>query len=365
MSASSVAYPGVPGAFSEEALLDFFRGDSVDAVGASSYDSIFSGVSDGTFAKGVVPIEDSISGTFHSVYDQLLAHKDLFVVGEVATMTECCLCVRPGVARESLTKIQSVPEILRQCSGFLDASCRGVAWLPGVNSAECARSLQESGATDTAVICSARAAQLYGLEAIDTNIGDCNVSTRYLVVAKERAELGVGERLKSSIVFALPNEPLSIFKAISAFALRGVNISKIESRPAAAVGDVYTTAYHWEYVFVSETHTFSFTCHGSGGGLSLSCRIIQYHAVARNAVHGCRALFSLWGSGSRNSARRCLRQPWVRIHSTSHHMGTHVVSCQLTPCGYATTVLNRNRRLGNSPSAPGNWGGTCHHIASA
>eukprot|EP01048_Picozoa_sp_COSAG05_P026571 COSAG05_NODE_7322_length_827_cov_1.399725_1_plen_227_part_01 len=133
-----VAYPGVPGAFSEEALLEFFRGRPVDAVGASSYEAIFSGVSDGTFSKGVVPIEDSISGTFHSVYDQLLAHQELFVVGEVASVTDCCLCVVPGVARESVTKIQSIPEILKQCSGFLGGNCDGVAWLPALNSAECA-----------------------------------------------------------------------------------------------------------------------------------------------------------------------------------------------------------------------------------
>lgn len=264
-SKGPVAYPGAPGAFSEQALLDFYSSSPspVEAVGVAGYDAIFSGVADGTFSAGVVPIEDSISGTFHSVYDQLISHKELHVIGEQASVTDCCLCVVPGVERSQISKIKSNPEILKQCSGYLEHMRQRrpeggeLAWLPALNTAECALSLQTSGATDTAVICSARAAQLYELEAIDHSISDCNVSTRYLVVSKDRASLGVGERLKSSIVFALPNEPLAIFKAISAFALRGVNISKIESRPAAAIGDVFTAAYHWEYVFYMDLEVSS------------------------------------------------------------------------------------------------------------
>ena len=82
--------------------------------------------------------------------------------------------------------------------------------------------LSSSGAADMAVICSKAAAQLYGLNVVEggSSIADTNISTRYLVVSKEPAELAVGERMKSSIVFGLPNEPMALFKAISCFALR-------------------------------------------------------------------------------------------------------------------------------------------------
>lgn len=236
----TIAYPGVPGAFSEMALNDYFAGvhgfsqRPAEAIGMGSYTDIFSSVAAGEVEAGVVPVEDSISGTFHNVYDALLEQPGVHIIGEHAADTDCCLCVVPGASRETIKGVSSNPEILKQCSSFLDSIAiekgGSFSWLPAMNSAQCASSLADSGDIETAVICSHRAADLYGLTALETNISDCNVSTRYLIVAADRTKLSIGERLKSSIVFALPNEPLAIFKAISAFALRGLNISKIESR---------------------------------------------------------------------------------------------------------------------------------------
>lgn len=231
-AASAVAYQGVPGAFSEAAVREFYAdaGDPPAAVGVDTFGEVFDGVLGGEYLSGVVPIEDSVTGTFHSVVDLLIERPTLHVVGEHASTTEHCLCATPGVTVDAIATVSSNPEILRQCGTFLEGlseqrRARGevsLAWLPALNSAMCAMELGASGATDTAVICSEAAAELYGLSVVDgcSSIADTNVSTRYLVVSKEPAELAVGERMKSSIVFALPNEPMALFKAMSCFALR-------------------------------------------------------------------------------------------------------------------------------------------------
>ena len=260
-SSAAIAYQGVPGAFSEAAVTEYFASKSTEAeaVGVPSFERVLEGVEAGDYAAGVLPIEDSITGSFHGVYDLLVAHPALHVVGEHAARTEHCLCAVPGVGLGAISSVASNPEILRQCGGFLEALSaerreRGeapLAWLPALNSAECALELGSSQAADAAVICSEAAAQLYGLSVVEGGdaIADSNVSTRYVVVSTTPAVLEVGERMKVSIVFALPNEPLALLKAISVFALRDINVSKIESRPASATGDQFATAYHWDYVF--------------------------------------------------------------------------------------------------------------------
>ena len=231
-AASTVAYQGVPGAFSEAAVHEFYAGSDkpLSAVGVESFAAVFDGVISGDFVAGMVPIEDSMTGTFHSVYDLLLERPTLHIVGEHASTTDHCLCTLPGVDIDAIAKVTSNPEILRQCGTFLETLSerrreRGelaLAWLPALNSAQCAMDLGASGAVDTAVICSGPAAELYGLSVVEggSSIADTNLSTRYLVVSKEPTELEIGQRMKSSIVFGLPNEPMALFKAISCFALR-------------------------------------------------------------------------------------------------------------------------------------------------
>lgn len=221
-----VAYQGVPGAYTEAAVLEYYSGvrnlSPPEPVGVSTFAEVFDGVASGEFSAGVLPIEDSVTGTFHSVVDMLVDHPALHVVGEHASMTEHCLCAPPGVTLDAITTVSSNPDILRQCSQFLEAvssrrrsqGAPGLAWLPAPNSAQCAMDLGQSDVTDAAVVCSEAAASLYGLSVVEGGaaIADSNVSTRYLVVSNNPAELAVGERMKSSIVFALPNEPMALFK---------------------------------------------------------------------------------------------------------------------------------------------------------
>ena len=133
------------------------------------------------------------------------------MVGEHAARTEHCLCAVPGVGLGASSSVASNPEILRQCGGFLEVLSaerreRGeapLAWLPALNSAECALELGSRQAADAAVICSEAAAQLYGLSVVEGGdaIADSNVSPRYVVVSTTPAVLEVGERMKVSIVF--------------------------------------------------------------------------------------------------------------------------------------------------------------------
>eukprot|EP01050_Picozoa_sp_SAG11_P004212 SAG11_NODE_262_length_11529_cov_12.277603_8_plen_356_part_00 len=279
-SAHSVAYAGVPGAFSEEATLHFLTGRETSelrnatVIGCADFESVVNGVVSGQHTYGVLPIEDSVTGTFHQVYEILLATKGAAtIVGEQVSETAHCLCVKPSVPLSEVRQVASHPAILAQCSGYLGRlqsrleaeglALDGVTQLPFGNSATAASALATAaaaGAADAAqqaVICSRRAAELYGLEVLDAAITDDSVATRYIAIGAAGSEppLQIGARVKSSIVLALPNEPLALFKTLAATALRDINIAKIESRPAAtlaAATERFSRAgsfEHWEYVF--------------------------------------------------------------------------------------------------------------------
>lgn len=243
---TNIAYQGVIGAFSESATLEYFAQSSTEVTptGFPTFVDVCESVSDGTCDAGVLPIEDSIGGTFHAVYDLLLAN-DLHVIGEHASRMEHVLCALPGVQRSDIRTVSSHPAILNQCEGYLQrleshivqvSGGQHLHRVPSLNSAESCQELSQTRQPDTAVICSPRAAEVYGLETLDVDVADSSVSTRYFVVGREPAGLEFGRRVKCSVVFSLPNEPMSIFKAISCFALRDIDIAKIESRPAPGLG---------------------------------------------------------------------------------------------------------------------------------
>ena len=230
-----VAFQGEPGAFSEEACRGYFG--TVDTLPCETFDDVFEAVARGTCESGLVPIENSLAGSIHQNYD-LLLHNKLFIVGETFLRVHHCLIAFPGVRKEEIQKVISHPQALGQCANTLRGM--GVKIEPVYDTAGSVKMLKASGERTVAAVASRRAAKIYGMQVVQEGIEDNQENfTRFLAIAPV-AVIPQGEA-KTSIVFTLKNQPGALFKALSVFALREIDLTKIESRPLAGKP--------WEYLF--------------------------------------------------------------------------------------------------------------------
>jgi prephenate dehydratase len=240
-----VAFPGEPGAFAEEAILDYF-GD-VEAVAVPSWRAAFEAVRDTTVDAGVVAIESSLAGSIRETYDLLNKFYDdrIRIIGEVSVPVRLALLALPGQSIDWIERVYSHAQALAQADEFLRA--RDWQVLTTYNTAGAARMIADGRERRAGAIASPRVAQLYGLEVLADNVqsGDGN-RTRFAILGREAdariATAGVvAGPSKTTLVFAVRNVPGSLHRCLGAFAERGVNLSRLESRPALTA--------RWEYVF--------------------------------------------------------------------------------------------------------------------
>jgi prephenate dehydratase len=234
-----IAYQGEPGAFSEAASRRIAPEASL--VPCRTFEEAFDAVAAGRAEFGVLPIENSIGGSIHRNYDLLVAH-DLPIQAEVELPVVHQLLALPGTSMERVRRIYSHPQALAQCERFL-RRLTGVEIIATYDTAGSAKMVATDRLADAAAIASARAGELFGLTTLASSIQDFDGNvTRFLVVGPQRFHHAVAD--KTSIVFSLPNEPGSLFKALSVFALRGVDLTKLESRPIPG--------RPWEYLFYAD-----------------------------------------------------------------------------------------------------------------
>ena len=230
-----VAYQGEPGAYSEEASINYFN--APETVPCETFEGIFAAVTSGECEFGFIPIENSLAGSIHQNYDLLLQNR-LFIVGEYFLRVKHCLIGFPGVCKTEIKKVISHPQALGQCAGFLRNM--GVKIQPVYDTAGSVKMLKASGELTTAAIASHKAAEIHGMQILQEGIEDNPENyTRFLAIAPAPVRPSV--EAKTSVVFILNNQPGALFKALSVFALREIDLTKIESRPL--VGKP------WEYLF--------------------------------------------------------------------------------------------------------------------
>ena len=230
-----VAFQGEAGAFSEEAGFGYF--DSPEMIPQESFEAVFKAVTSGECQSGLIPIENSLAGSIHQNYDLMLRY-DLHIVGEYLLRVRHCLIGFPGVEVSEITRVISHPQALGQCAGYLREL--EVKTEPVYDTAGSVKILKASGDRSTAAIASKRAAEIFEMEVLRESIEDNPENyTRFLEIAKTSVKPD-GEA-KTSIVFTLKNQPGALFKALSVFALRDIDLTKIESRPLAG--------QPWEYLF--------------------------------------------------------------------------------------------------------------------
>ncbi len=228
-----LAYQGEPGAYSEAAALQF--APHSDTLPCKTFDEVFEAVLHKKATHGVVPMENSIGGTIHRNYDLLVDH-EIPITGEIELDVVHCLQALPGTKLEDIKIVYSHPQALAQCERFLKDL--GVTVEAVYDTAGGAKLVAEQKLVGAAALASRRAAEVFGLEVIQEAVQDYEYNiTRFFVIGGSLPT----NADKTTIVFALPSTPGSLFKALSVFALRDINLTKLESRPIRGTP--------WEYLF--------------------------------------------------------------------------------------------------------------------
>jgi prephenate dehydratase len=231
----TVAIQGERGSFSHAAVVELLGEDWTPQPHAS-FESAFQAVAGGAAARALIPFENSLAGSIHENYDRLSA-LPLHIIGEAQLRIRQCLIARPGTSIGTIRRVASHPVALAQCRKFF-AERPQVEAIATYDTAGAVRALQHDGPATQAAIGPALAAALYGGQVLMESIEDDPENyTRFLLLAREPA----AEGSKTSLVFTVENVPGALYRALGAFASRGADLAKIESRPLRG--------RPWEYAF--------------------------------------------------------------------------------------------------------------------
>lgn len=234
---SRVAFQGELGAFSEEAVYRYF-GEAVEPIPQRDFPALGQAVLDAEVEYGMLPIENTLAGSVVGGYD-VLAGGALRVIGEVITPIHHCVLGLPGADLDEVRRFLSHPIALMQCTRFLSARPEAEA-VAVYDTAGAAKQIAADGDPRQAAIASRRAATRYDLELLAENIEDRpDNQTRFLVVVTpdrvERplpAEVVSHPQMKSVVLVETRNHPGALVRILQPFANRGINLAKLESRPA-------------------------------------------------------------------------------------------------------------------------------------
>ncbi len=241
-----IGYQGEPGAYSEEALRQAF-GARAEARPFADFAGVFAAVQRGRIEAGMIPIENSLAGSVHQNYDLLRKH-EVWIERELKLRVRHNLLAPKGATLKTIRRVLSHPQALSQCARFL-AKQRKIELVPYFDTAGAARYVAQTGDPSLAAVASSRAAENYGLLALARGIEDDEANfTRFLVIrkltARRKAQPGAKKSrapMKTSLVFSLRNAPGAMHKGLAVFALRDIDLYKIESRPLPGSP--------WQYLF--------------------------------------------------------------------------------------------------------------------
>ena len=231
-----VAFQGIAGAYSEEAIRQYF-GPDVESVPYRTLDDVFPAVENGDVDYAMVPVENAVAGSVSRSYE-LLMERDLRIYAETILHVHHMLLAVPGTKLADLERVRSHPQALAQCQRYL--SRYELKPEPAFDTAGSARELAANPEPGVAAIASKLAAEMYDLEIVSSAIEDFPFNyTRFFVLALDDPPRA--QRTKTSLVFSSRHQPGALYKCLGEFATRGINLTKIESRPRLN--------RPWQYIF--------------------------------------------------------------------------------------------------------------------
>jgi prephenate dehydratase len=242
-SRERVAFQGEKGAFSQEAVRRLL-GERTEVVTCQRFEEAFIRLRDGKVSAAVLPIENTLAGSVHENYDHFLNY-DAVICAETNVRISHNLIAAPGVRFSELRRVYSHPVALNQCLRFLGEHPK-LERMPFYDTAGSVKMLMEQGLRDAAAIASAVAAEIYGAHILRRSLEDDRRNfTRFFLLRRPadapKLPRADGKEWKTSLVFSTRNIPGALFRALSAFSLRDINLAKIESRPLRG--------RPWEYMF--------------------------------------------------------------------------------------------------------------------
>jgi chorismate mutase/prephenate dehydratase len=232
-------YQGVEGSFSYEALKGYLAetGTDMETKALLEFEDVFALLEKGKIDMGIVPVENSSTGSISVVYD-LMKKYNVFIAGEIFLKVSHNLLVRKGTLPEDIEEVYSHQQAFDQSSDYF----REKPWklIPYKNTALSAKYVAELESGRCAAVASSLAADLYGMEVLDAAINNnAHNYTRFLILSNDLKLRE--ENNKTSFMSIIDHEPGSLYKMMSCFADYGINMMKIESRPIAN--------RPWEYAF--------------------------------------------------------------------------------------------------------------------
>ncbi len=240
MSIPSVAFQGERGSFSEEAAYKLL-GRDIRLQPCESFSAMFASVASGKTRYCLTPIENTLAGSVHENYDHLLAN-DLHIVAEVSLRIVHHLIAFPGTTLRNLRQVYSHPVALAQCSEFFKQHPK-FEKVTFYDTAGSVKMLAERRLPNAAAIASRIAADVYGARILAKHLEDHRENyTRFLLLS--RTPRVPPKANKVSIVFSTRNVPGALCKCLNVFALRAIDLTKVESRPLRG--------RPWEYFFFAD-----------------------------------------------------------------------------------------------------------------
>ena len=225
---AALAYLGPPGTFSEQAAIEF--DSAAEHVPFPTITATCEAILGGDADRAILPLENSLAGSIGETHDLILQHRELAIAGELVLPIEHCLILPPAAPLDEIAVIISHPQPLGQCRQYLQRRFPGVRTEATLSTAEAVAEAVRRGA-GAAAIGPRRAAQLHGARIAETGVeDDKRNATRFIVLARGDAE--PTGRDKTTVTFSTDNRPGALFAALQVFAEKGINLTRIESRPA-------------------------------------------------------------------------------------------------------------------------------------
>ena len=228
-----IAFLGPFGTFTEQAVHQVAPAGAV-LMPMTSAPQALAAVRRGEADRAVVPIENSIEGGVNATLDSLSHGDPLVIVAEMHVHVVFQLAVLPGTRPEDIRRIGTHPHAWAQCRGWVEETFPGAIHVPATSTAAAAELLSDGDASFDAALCNAVSVNTYGLEALFTDVADNpGAITRFVLVARPGVVPPPTGADKTTIQVALPvNESGALLTLLEQFSARGVDLSRIESRPS-------------------------------------------------------------------------------------------------------------------------------------